>query len=73
MHRIQYGRLALMTAVSFIAMFILMYAMVDRFDSVYPNVNQFYMAGLMAAPMVIIELFVMRAMYPDTKMNMIYG
>lgn len=73
MHRNQYGRLALMTAVSFIAMFILMYAMVDRFDSVYPNVNQFYMAGLMAAPMVIIELFVMRAMYPDTKMNMIYG
>ena len=73
MHRIQYGRLALMTAVSFIAMFILMYAMVDRFASGYPNVNQFYMAGLMAAPMVIIELFVMRAMYPDTKMNMIYG
>lgn len=62
-----------MTALSFIAMFILMYSMVDRFDNVYPNINQFYMAGLMAAPMVIIELFVMRAMYPDIKMNMIFG
>jgi hypothetical protein len=35
----------------FVAMFILMYSMVDRFANVYPNVNQFYMAGLMAAPM----------------------
>ena len=62
-----------MTALSFIAMFILMYAMVDRIANVYPNLNQFYMAGLMAAPMVIIELFVMRTMYPDMRMNVIFG
>lgn len=62
-----------MTVLSFIAMFILMYAMVDRFANVYPNINQFYMAALMAAPMVIIELLVMRSMYPDMKMNMMFG
>lgn len=73
MHKQHYGHLAIMTLLSFIAMFIFMYAMVDQFANVYPNVNQFYMAGLMAAPMVIIELIVMRAMYPDTKMNMIIG
>lgn len=73
MHKHHYGHLAIMTLLSFIAMFIFMYAMVDRFANVYPNVNQFYMAGLMAAPMVIIELIVMRAMYPDMKMNMILG
>lgn len=73
MHKQHYGHLAIMTLLSFIAMFIFMYAMVDRFANVYPNVNQFYMAGLMAAPMVIIELIVMRAMYPDMKMNMIIG
>lgn len=73
MHKQHYGHLAIMTLLSFIAMFIFMYAMVDRFANVYPNVNQFYMAGLMAAPMVIIELVVMRAMYPDMKMNMIFG
>lgn len=73
MHKQHYGHLAIMTALSFIAMFILMYAMVDRFANVYPNINQFYMAGLMAAPMVVIELLVMRAMYPDMRMNMILG
>ena len=73
MHKHPYGRLAMMTILSFVAMFILMYAMVDRIANVYPNVNQFYMAGLMAAPMVVIELVVMRAMYPDMKMNMIVG
>jgi len=73
MHKQHYGHLAIMTLLSFIAMFVFMYAMVDRFANVYPNVNQFYMAGLMAAPMVIIELIVMRAMYPDMKMNMIFG
>lgn len=73
MHKHPYGRLAMMTVLSFVAMFILMYAMVDRIANVYPNVNQFYMAGLMAAPMVVIELVVMRAMYPNMKMNMIFG
>lgn len=73
MHKDHYGRLLIMTVLSFIAMFILMYAMVDRFSSVYPNLNQAYMAGLMAAPMVIIELAVMRAMYPDMTRNLIFG
>ena len=73
MHKQHYGHLGIMTVLSFIAMFILMYAMVDRFANVYPNVNQFYMAGLMAAPMVIIELMVMRGMYPDMKMNLVFS
>jgi hypothetical protein len=62
-----------MTALSFVAMFVLMYAMVDRFANVYPNVNQLYMAGLMAAPMVVIELLIMRGMYPDTRTNLVFG
>jgi len=69
MHNQRYGHLLIMTVVSFIAMFILMYAMVDTFANVYPNLNQFYMAGLMASPMVLIELAVMRAMYKNTKAN----
>jgi uncharacterized protein (DUF305 family) len=65
-----YGRLFLMTALSFVAMFILMYAMVDRFSNVYANFNQVYMAGLMAAPMVLIEMILMRSMYPNAKLNL---
>jgi hypothetical protein len=64
-----YHHLGLMALLSFLAMYGLMYAMVDRFSNVLPNLNQLYMAGLMTAPMVIIELVVMRAMYPDKRAN----
>jgi uncharacterized protein (DUF305 family) len=46
-----------------------MYAMVNIIGNVYNNFNQFYMAGLMTAPMILIELFVMRAMYQDKRRN----
>lgn len=65
-----YVHLAVMAVLSFIAMYILMYAMVDRFANVYNNLNQVYMAALMAAPMVVIELIVMRSMYPSGPLNM---
>lgn len=64
-----YRRLLVMLVLSFIAMYILMYAMVDRLANVYPNFNQFYMAGLMTAAMIVIELVVMGGMYPNKKLN----
>ena len=66
-----YARFGLMIVLSFIAMYILMYAMVATFSHVIPNTNQFYMAGLMTAPMVIIELLLMGMMYPNNRLNMI--
>jgi hypothetical protein len=65
-----YLRLAGMLILSFIAMYILMYAMVDKFADVYPNNNQAYMAALMAAPMAIIELLLMGAMYGNRAANL---
>lgn len=67
-----YNHLLLMTVLSFACMYILMYAMVDTIKEVIPNVNQFYMAGLMAAPMVIIEILVMRNMYKDKEKNALF-
>lgn len=64
-----YGRFTIMVALSFIAMYILMYAMADSLSSVYNNINQVYMAGLMAAPMAIIEVLLMRSMYTNKKVN----
>jgi uncharacterized protein (DUF305 family) len=58
-----------MIVLSFIAMYVLMYGMVNAFANVYMNVNQLYMAGLMAAPMGVIELALMRAMYPNRRLN----
>lgn len=65
-----YLRLAGMMLLSFISMYILMYAMVNSLSNVFNNVNQVYMAGLMASPMVLIELVLMRSMYPDRRLNL---
>ena len=70
MHSNQYGRLAVMTLLSFITMFAFMYSMVDKFENVIPNLNQFYMAVTMAAPMVLIEVLVMWAMYRNRTLNL---
>ncbi len=69
MHSRPYLRLSAMVLLSFIAMYILMYAMVDELSHVYNNLNQAYMAALMAAPMLIIELLLMRSMFPDRWRN----
>ena len=66
-----YGRLLLMLLLSFLAMFVLMYAMVDRIGNAVPNANQAYMAALMTAPMLLLELALMRGMYPDRRRNLV--
>ncbi len=68
-HDPHYRYLLIMTVLSFISMYILMYAMVNTIGNVYNNFNQFYMAGLMTAPMVLIELFVMLSMYQNKRRN----
>lgn len=66
-----YRQLTLMMVLSFASMYILMYAMVDTFPNVLPNANQFYMAGLMTAPMLIIEIGLMESMYRKKRLNTI--
>ena len=51
-----YARFALMIGLSFLAMYVLMNAMVNTLPNAIPNYNQFYMAGLMTAPMVVLEM-----------------
>ena len=64
-----YLRLAAMIVLSFISMYVLMYAMVNTLGDVYNSLNQVYMAGLMTAPMVVIELLLMSGMYKNKKLN----
>jgi len=65
-----YRRLGVMFVIHFIAMYILMYAMVQNLAAnAYNNLNQLYMAGLMTASMGTIEIALMGAMYPDKKRN----
>src|SRR5688572_30236876 len=64
-----YKKLLLIAILSFASMYILMYAMVNSFKNVFPNVNQFYMAGLMTSAMIAIELAIMGGMYMNKKWN----
>lgn len=70
-HPAPYGRLAAMSALSFVAMYVIMYAMVDVPGNIYPNLNQLYMVGMMTVPMVIFELWLMKEMYPSERTNLL--
>lgn len=54
-----YRKLWIMALLSFISMYILMCSMVNTIGNVFNNINEFYMAGLMTAPMIPIEIFLM--------------
>ncbi len=64
-------KLGLMVVLSFGAMYGLMYMMVDVVANVYASFNQFYMAAVMTAAMVIIEVVVMGSMYQGGRIKMI--
>ena len=68
-YRAMYWRLGIMLGVSLIWMYGAMFAMVNTFSDVYMNLNFFYMAVLMAAPMGIFELSLMWTMYRDRRLN----
>jgi hypothetical protein len=55
-----YRKLLIMALLSFISMYLLMFAMVNSIDNVYNSFNQFYMAGFMTALMIPLVLFLER-------------
>lgn len=71
MNQNHYPKLLIMSVLSLISMYILMYSMVNVFDNVYNNLNKFYMAVIMTAPMVVFEIWLMKAMYQNKTLNMI--
>lgn len=58
-----------MVLLHFFAMYLLMYAMVDTFDNILPNINNAYMAALMTAPMLLIETALMGSMHQNQRMQ----
>ena len=67
----RYYNLLIMSVLSFLSMYILMYLMVDQYANIYSNFNQFYMAGIMTIPMIFIELWLMGSMYTNKKLNLL--
>ena len=64
-----YRKLALMSFLSFVAMYFLMFSMINTIGNFTNNINMAYMAGLMVAPMTVLMLVVMWAMYKDKTRN----
>ncbi|WP_241282680.1 DUF305 domain-containing protein [Chryseobacterium timonianum] len=64
-----YKRFAVMAVLMFAAMYIIMYSMIDGLQNLIPNLNNFYMTLLMISAMLLIELFVMKSMYVNKKIN----
>ena len=64
-----YKKLAVVISINAVIMFLLTYAMIDRFDHFFANINRVYMAVMMVAPMVILMLLVMGSMYKNKKLN----
>lgn len=65
----KYLNLLLMVLFSFISMYVLMYMMVDKLSNVYIHLNQAYMAAVMTAPMITVELLLMGSMYTYKTLN----
>ena len=66
-----YAKLGLNLAISTAAMYFVMFAMIAGFADFYHNLNTFYMALMMAAPMAALMLLTMGSMYSRRTLNLV--
>jgi uncharacterized protein (DUF305 family) len=68
-HARAYGMLALNLILSGVAMYLVMFTMIDALRSFHNNLNMAYMAVMMVAPMAVLMVLMMPAMYPRRWAN----
>lgn len=69
-----YQALAATVVFHFFIMFALTYVGVARLDHIYFNLNRFYMAMIMVAPMILLMMIFMGFMFKNRKLNFfLYG
>jgi uncharacterized protein (DUF305 family) len=66
-----YAGLAINLAVSTVIMYLVMFSMIDGPPDFYNNLNMFYMALMMVAPMAVLMLLTMGSMYKNRKVNIV--
>lgn len=71
MVRQHYMMFGLNLLLSLIIMYVVMFSMIWSFGEFFNNLNMFYMAVTMAAPMGILMLLMMRMMYPNQRLNLL--
>ena len=64
-----YATFAAALTVHFFIMWALTYSGVAAFEHIYLNLNRFYMAVVMVAPMAAVMLVAMRHMFPNKGLN----
>ena len=69
MMRHHYMMLALNLGISLVIMYVAMFPMIWTWGEFLQNINFFYMALVMWAPMAIVMLVTMRSMYRNAKLN----
>jgi len=65
-----YRMLGLNLAASLIVMYLVMFSMIDGLRDFYNNLNTFYMAVTMVAPMGALMLLTMGSMYRNRRLNL---
>lgn len=68
-----YARLGIALSINAVIMFFLTYAALAEVGHFQANLNRFYMALLMVAPMGMVMLIVMRPMYQDDRLSAALG
>jgi hypothetical protein len=64
-----YAKLALYLGLSFVIMYAVMFARIDCAGDFYNNINTFYMALIVVAPMGVLMLLLMESMYENQRLN----
>lgn len=64
-----YPKFALIMAISFVVMYLVMFLNVAEFSHIHNGLTRFYMTTLMIAIMAITMLLLMWKMYPNLKVN----
>ena len=71
MMRSHYSMLALNLAISLVIMYVVMFAMIYSLGEFIQNINFFYMALMMWAPMGSLMLITMGSMYGNKRLNIV--
>ena len=66
-----YRTFGLNMAISLVIMYFVMFTMIYSRGEFYNNLNMFYMALMMAAPMGVLMLLLMKDMFPNARLNII--
>ena len=71
MARRNYRMLGVTAIGMLILMYLIMFTMIYSLGEFIQNINFFYMAIMMATPMIVMMPMMMKSMYPNTRLNLL--